>query len=113
MEKTGKMAMIKTPAVILEGVWCRFKDTAMPNVLSEEHLFSWWRKVWLEGSQELRPHLTIDPGVVGCAHRAERCHSFRIHPHLTPRFEVFSIRIRDSLAKAVSYQSHKCPQIQS
>jgi hypothetical protein len=46
-EKTGKLAMLKTPAVILEGVWCesRYSNKKM---FCPRALHSWWREVWLE-----------------------------------------------------------------
>ena len=46
-EKTGKLASLKTPAVILEGVWCqsRFSNKKM---FCPRALYSWWREVWLE-----------------------------------------------------------------
>jgi hypothetical protein len=46
-EKTGKMSTMKTPAVILEGVWCqsRYSDCRM---LCPRSIYSWWREIWLE-----------------------------------------------------------------
>jgi hypothetical protein len=46
-EKTGRLRTLKTPAVTLEGVWCRSlysnKKMFCPRALP-----SWWREVWLE-----------------------------------------------------------------
>lgn len=46
-EKTGKLIAMKTPAVILEGVWCgaRYSDCRM---YCPRSIYSWWREIWLE-----------------------------------------------------------------
>jgi hypothetical protein len=46
-EKTGTMSTMKTPAVILEGVWCqaRYSDCRM---FCPRSIYSWWREIWLE-----------------------------------------------------------------
>lgn len=46
-ERTGKMTTLKTPAVILDGVWCqaRFSECRM---FCPRSIYSWWREVWLE-----------------------------------------------------------------
>lgn len=46
-EKTGKMKTLKTPAVILDGVYCgsRYSNHRM---FCPRSIFSWWREVWLE-----------------------------------------------------------------
>ena len=46
-EKTGVMKSLKTPAVILEGVWCnsRYSDRRM---FCPRSIYSWWREIWLE-----------------------------------------------------------------
>ena len=46
-EKTGRPKSLKTPAVILEGVWCRgcFSPDRMGCPRS---IYSWWREAWLE-----------------------------------------------------------------
>jgi hypothetical protein len=46
-ENTGRMKKLKTPAVILENVWCgsRYSDCRMHCPRS---IYSWWREVWLE-----------------------------------------------------------------
>jgi hypothetical protein len=46
-EQTGKLIRLKTPAVILESVWCRshYSDRRMHCPRS---IYSWWREVWLE-----------------------------------------------------------------
>lgn len=46
-ERTGGLVTLKTPAVILENVWCqsRYSDRRM---LCPRSIFSWWREIWLE-----------------------------------------------------------------
>jgi hypothetical protein len=46
-EATGTMVTLKTPALILENVWCRshYSDRRM---LCPRSIYSWWREVWLE-----------------------------------------------------------------
>ncbi|MHA7924513.1 MAG: hypothetical protein ACX936_04890 [Marinobacter sp.] len=46
-EKTGKMIYLKTPAIILEHVWCqsRYSDCRLGCPRS---IYSWWREAWLE-----------------------------------------------------------------
>lgn len=46
-EGTGRMKTLKTPAVILEGAYCRacYSDQ---RFFCPRSIFSWWREVWLE-----------------------------------------------------------------
>lgn len=46
-ERTGRIKSLKTPAVILEDVWCssRFSTCRM---FCPRALYSWWREIWLE-----------------------------------------------------------------
>jgi hypothetical protein len=46
-EKTGRLRRLKTPAVILEGVWCqsRYSECRMHCPRS---IYAWWREIWLE-----------------------------------------------------------------
>jgi hypothetical protein len=46
-EKTGKMMSLKTPAVILEGVFCG-SHMSKRRMFCPRGLHSWWREVWLE-----------------------------------------------------------------
>ncbi len=46
-EKTGKMASLKTPAVILENVWCQSRYSAC-RIFCPRSIYSWWREAWLE-----------------------------------------------------------------
>jgi hypothetical protein len=50
-EKTGKMATLKTPAVILEGVWCQSRYSTC-RVFCPRSIYSWWREAWLEKISE-------------------------------------------------------------
>lgn len=52
-EKTGRLMSLKTPAVILEGVWCRscFSHLRMG---CPRALHSWWREIWLERVEDRR-----------------------------------------------------------
>jgi hypothetical protein len=52
-ENTGKMRTMKTPAVILEGVWCQSRYSNK-KMLCPRALHSWWREVWLERVPESR-----------------------------------------------------------
>lgn len=53
-EGTGTMVTLKTPAVILENVWCRsrYSDRRMNCPRS---IYSWWREEWLERVQPKSP----------------------------------------------------------
>jgi hypothetical protein len=46
-EKTGKMSTMKTPAVILEGVWCRSRYSNC-RMFCPRSIYAWWREIWLE-----------------------------------------------------------------
>jgi hypothetical protein len=46
-EKSGKMSYLKTPAVILDKVWCQARYSSC-RVFCPRSIFSWWREVWLE-----------------------------------------------------------------
>lgn len=50
-EKTGRMTRLKTPAVVLENVWCqsRYSDCRM---FCPRAIYSWWREIWLERLSE-------------------------------------------------------------
>jgi hypothetical protein len=56
-ENTGKLSKMKTPALILEGVWCqaRYSDCRM---FCPRSIYSWWREVWLERVDEKTAVLT-------------------------------------------------------
>ena len=64
-EKTGRMMSLKTPAVILEGVFCQSRFSKR-RMFCPRGLHSWWREVWLErvsradiGDADLMPCMTI------------------------------------------------------
>jgi hypothetical protein len=50
-ERTGRIKSLKTPAVILEDVWCRSRFSTC-RMFCPRALYSWWREVWLERVQE-------------------------------------------------------------
>jgi hypothetical protein len=73
-EQTGLMTTLRTPAVILEGVWCqsRYSDRRM---LCPRSIYSWWREVWLERVTEGLPRNadaepTVSTGSAGTCPRA-------------------------------------------
>jgi hypothetical protein len=60
-ETTGKMAIMKTPAVILEGVICKSYYSNC-RMFCPRSIYSWWREVWLErvpapGSSDMNPQI--------------------------------------------------------
>ena len=46
-EKTGVMRTLKTPAFILDGVWCR-SHYSNKKMFCPRSIYSWWRETWLE-----------------------------------------------------------------
>ncbi|MES1156697.1 MAG: hypothetical protein ABUL73_02855 [Alphaproteobacteria bacterium] len=46
-EPTGAMVTLKTPAVILDNVWCRSRYSNR-RLLCPRAIYSWWREAWLE-----------------------------------------------------------------
>jgi hypothetical protein len=46
-EKTGEMTSLKTPAVILDGVWCN-SCYSNRKMFCPRSIYSWWREIWLE-----------------------------------------------------------------
>lgn len=59
-EQTGKMVMMKTPALMLEDVWCRSRYSEC-KLFCPRSIYSWWREVWLERVPEpgsARPAIT-------------------------------------------------------
>lgn len=54
-EKSGKMKTMKTPAVMLDGVWCQSRYSNR-RIFCPRSIHSWWREIWLERvSKEDRP----------------------------------------------------------
>jgi hypothetical protein len=53
-EKTGKIKTMKTPAVILDDVYCRSRYS-YHRMYCPRSIFSWWREVWLERVSEGNP----------------------------------------------------------
>jgi hypothetical protein len=60
-EKTGKMSTMKTPAVILEGVWCQSRYSNC-RMFCSRSIYAWWREIWLERVSE---KTTIDSPPLG------------------------------------------------
>jgi len=46
-EKTGRLIRLKTPAVILEDVWCRARYSDC-RPFCPRSIYSYWREIWLE-----------------------------------------------------------------
>lgn len=46
-EKSGRMKSLKTPAVILEDVYCKGRFSTC-RMFCPRSIYSWWREVWLE-----------------------------------------------------------------
>ena len=46
-EKTGQMRLMKTPAVILEGVSCKALYSGQ-RMFCPRSIHLWWREIWLE-----------------------------------------------------------------
>jgi hypothetical protein len=69
-EQTGRIVTLKTPAVILENVWCQssYSDRRMHCPRS---IYSWWREVWLERVVEPTPERGGDDRMKGNPVRAE------------------------------------------
>jgi hypothetical protein len=50
-EKTGKMLKPRTPAVILDGVYCQSLYSGQ-RIFCPRRVFLWWREIWLERVSE-------------------------------------------------------------
>jgi hypothetical protein len=61
-EKTGVMRMMKTPAFILDGVWCR-SQYSNKKMFCPRSIYSWWREIWLERVDEA-PLSTEETGLL-------------------------------------------------
>lgn len=63
-EQSGRLISIKTPAVILEGVWCgaRYSDCRM---YCPRSIYSWWREIWLERIPSHEDTVQLGDGVLG------------------------------------------------
>ena len=59
-EKTGRMIKLKTPAVILDEVWCRSRYSNC-KMFCPRSIYSWWREVWLERVSEEAHALADSP----------------------------------------------------
>jgi hypothetical protein len=64
-ERTGLPKYMKTPAVILEGVWCQ--SCYSPHRMGcPRSIYSWWREVWLERVDEKELAETLPVGTGQC-----------------------------------------------
>jgi len=50
-EKIGVMRTLKTPAFILDNVWCRSRYS-MHKMFCPRAIYPWWREIWLERIDE-------------------------------------------------------------
>jgi hypothetical protein len=46
-EKTSKLVTLKTPCIILEGVWCQSRYSQC-RMFCPRSIYSWWHDIWLE-----------------------------------------------------------------
>lgn len=68
-EKTGIMRTMKTPAVILENVWCRGRISGQ-RVFCPRAIYCWWREAWLERAPEATAP-TVDTALGAQSYLAE------------------------------------------
>lgn len=69
-EKTGKMVFLKTPAIMLEDVYCR-SCYSNRRMFCPRSIFSWWREAWLERI-ESPSHREHGPSTESFATNADR-----------------------------------------
>jgi hypothetical protein len=50
-ERTGKQKVLKTPADILDGVFCQSRYAGIKRIGCPRSIYSWWREIWLERVQ--------------------------------------------------------------
>ena len=75
-EQTGKISRLKTPAVILENVWCRSRYSNC-RMFCPRSIYPWWREIWLERVPEGHTELNFSDANVlrderGSARRGNR-----------------------------------------
>jgi hypothetical protein len=58
-ERTGYMRRMKTPAVILENVWCR-SHFSYGRLFCPRAIYIWWREAWLERATDATGETTED-----------------------------------------------------
>jgi hypothetical protein len=58
-ERTGFMRRLKTPAVILENVWCR-SHFSFGRLFCSRAIYAWWREAWLERATDATCETTKD-----------------------------------------------------
>jgi hypothetical protein len=47
-ERTGKLKVMKTPVIILEGVFCQSWYSGIKRQGCPRSIYAWWREIWLE-----------------------------------------------------------------
>jgi hypothetical protein len=57
-ERTGRITSLKTPAVILQDVWCRAYYSHLRMGCPRAY-YSWWREIWLERTDERSPNSSL------------------------------------------------------
>ena len=62
-EKSGKLIAMKTPAILLEDVWCgaRYSDCRM---YCPRSIYPWWREIWLERIPDHSGNAQSNEGVI-------------------------------------------------
>jgi hypothetical protein len=58
-ERTGYIRKMKTPAVILENVWCR-SHFSVGRLFCPRAIYIWWREAWLERAADATSETTKD-----------------------------------------------------
>lgn len=58
-EKAGFMRTMKTPAIILENVWCRARFSNR-RLFCPRAIYPWWREAWLERAPEATEESVAD-----------------------------------------------------
>src|SRR5262249_22072086 len=58
-EQTGVLSTMKTPGIILEGVWCQSRYSNC-RMFCPRSIYSWWREIWLERLPQTKVHRQPD-----------------------------------------------------
>lgn len=66
-EKTGRMKTLRTPAVILDGVYCR-SCYSNRKLFCPRSIYGWWREIWLERVTDVpQTTLNLDEGTMAAS----------------------------------------------
>ena len=71
-EKTGKMRRLRTPAVMLEGVYCKSRYCGQ-RMFCPRSIHFWWREIWLEKLSEAPAEREA-----ACEDREARCEERKV-----------------------------------